>query len=136
MIYLREEKLRLFSFVAIFYGVITLIFPLHLNVHWDQCVYLLHAKFFAGYEIGYNELSFRPILLSLLSAPLWKISNNLLFFKSLSILFSFAFVCIVYKFLRYYFLIWDGLFVQLGGQMDPTSKKTETRVEAGVLMTF
>ncbi|MBL7206173.1 MAG: glycosyltransferase family 39 protein [Candidatus Aenigmarchaeota archaeon] len=42
---------------------------------WDEAVYLLHGKMFAGVNVGYEELSSRPPLISLIISPLWHLGN-------------------------------------------------------------
>jgi len=86
--------------LAFLIAIIGLLFPIDYNVYWDQCVYLLHSKYFAGNDIGYSELLFRSPLLPILSAPLWSLTSKIIYFKLISFSFSVAFIFFVFKYIK------------------------------------
>lgn len=92
----RVNNIYLTFFICVF--LVLLIYPFDINIYWDQSVYLLHSQYFAGIDIGYDELVFRSPLLSLLTSPLWLITNKIIFFKIISILFSVYLVWISFKY--------------------------------------
>jgi len=97
----RYNLNNIFYLVALFILLaVFLIYPLDLNIYWDQSVYLLHGKYFAGFDIGYDELIFRSPFLSLLTAPLWLFTYKIIHFKLISLLFSFYFLFISYLYLK------------------------------------
>lgn len=67
-------------------------------VIWDEAVYLLHGKLFGGEEIGYEEISLRPPLISLFLAIIWKLSpqNYLVYSKVFLAFFNSLIVFPVY----------------------------------------
>jgi hypothetical protein len=81
----RYKGLLYFVFVLACFG---LFYPVNSLLSWDQTLYFLHAKYFGGQAIGYNELNFRPILLSLLLSPFTKIISNVYFYKIIGPLFG------------------------------------------------
>lgn len=98
------KQFNFFIFLLFVVGGGLLVYPMNLHVYWDQCIYLLHSKFFAGQVIGYEEFKFRPILLSLISSPIWGQTNSLYPFKFMSIAFSFFFIYSCYCFNRYFLI--------------------------------
>lgn len=56
-------------FVSIFFRII--FFDTSYFI-WDETVYLMHGKLFAGDNAGYDEIVVRPPLLPLLISPVWK----------------------------------------------------------------
>jgi hypothetical protein len=59
--------------IAIFLVAFLLrLFPLDTSYFfWDESVYMLHARYFAGQAVPYDELDIRPPLLSLMISPLY-----------------------------------------------------------------
>ena len=95
-----DLKLKLSIGLVFFIGTIGLLFPIDYNVYWDQCVYLLHSKYFSGLEIGYSELLFRSPLLSFISAPIWSLTSKIIYFKLLSFTFTLFFIFTVFKYFQ------------------------------------
>jgi len=81
-------KVRIAIGLSFTIALIGLLFPIDYNVYWDQCVYLLHSKYFSGQEIGYSELLFRSPFLSFITAPISLLSNNIIVFRIVSLLFT------------------------------------------------
>jgi hypothetical protein len=95
-----STKVKVTYGMAFIIAAIGLLFPIDYNVYWDQCVYLLHSKYFAGLEIGYSELLFRSPLLSFISAPLWSLTSKIIYFKLLSFVFTLLFIFSVFKYIE------------------------------------
>ena len=75
----------LFFSIAIF--IIYFIFYLNCGYGWDESVYLMHTDIFLGRLSDFNELAFRPIILSLVIVPFYLISNNIFFLHCTMLLF-------------------------------------------------
>lgn len=87
---MSEKVYKYFLLFLILLGIVGVVYPYNPMVFWDQCVYLLHAKFFAGVDISYSELSFRSPLLSIISIPIVWFTHNVLPYKVFSILWAFT----------------------------------------------
>ena len=137
---MNEKVYKITYLFLIYLGVLLIAYPIDSFVYWDQCIYLLHSKFFAGLDIGYEELKFRPILLSLLTAPFWKFTSSIIPFKIFSIAFSFLLVFTCYKLNRYYFIkknaIWVTFLVLFNGVLGYETRFFLTDIPATAFFTL
>lgn len=90
----------LILYFTLFVCALGILLPIDFNIYWDQAVYLLHSKYFAGQEIGYNELLFRSPLISFITAPIWIFTSNILAFKLTSFVFTILFIYCVFKYFK------------------------------------
>lgn len=88
---MKEEKFNYILLLLCIIGAWGIIFPLNPLVFWDQCIYILHAKYLSGFEVGYNELNFRSPLLSLLTVPIAYMEGSVILYKIFSVLWALAF---------------------------------------------
>jgi len=43
---------------------------------WDESIYMMHAKLYAGQSVGYSETEFRPPLVPIIQSVIYKISSQ------------------------------------------------------------
>jgi len=67
---------------------------------WDEAVYLENAKLFAFGESNYNELDYRPPLVSFLISPLFNLNNSELYIRSFMVLLNSLTIVAIYFFIK------------------------------------
>ena len=88
-----------FAFCIIIY-LLVIVLTFNTGYSWDESIYLLHTNMFLGRSSSFNELGFRPVLLSILLMPFYEISSNLIFLRVLMIIFSILLIFALFLLLK------------------------------------